>query len=906
MKKLKVGIYGVAIFMFICLLTNGFDVYAASCNKSLDEFKKYYENTCTWNNIASYYKVTMLWKDDDEYTILLKGKNVNKNDQFKVVEISSGKLADGQTIDSLPVIKRNKSLTIKIDPGKNGDDDYVSVKVQLIKSKKFNDCLNTSPCDIKHGYTNGTPYTVELTASSGQPLINGSSLDEKTKINYSNEISKEITEAKNSRLNSTYGSLIEEIKNNSNTKKIKQSNATDKKNLYCNPNINSETVTNSNTLLGNNKDKYYSSNTKYFYVEGKTPTKQIKATLTYNYSPTNYKTETVPICDITCDEAVKVEYGPPVASMAGLCFEYSVKITSYVRCGAKNVNAKFDTSKYDYCTPNPVCNSTEDYYDQAGPTQEFDECIKTCDGGKYSRKCSNSCYKKVYGNSASSTKLTLLSNYENNVVKLRAKSGIVNRDYTDCADKDGCYYFSGDTILWKSKGKFANSGLSCGNVRDTKGMMPGRYYLEKLNVTGNGCPNNTSTSNYYYIDYNGIYVANYKSGTTCGNDCKWTGCSKSSYMNPAQARADADSNKKAIVAALKSCKAAATCSTRTNTVTIKTNFATYSEISNTGSNVQSKKDENYSECKTNYNYTASFGEFSLPSNGYDTNKSEKSFSDDDKIVLSRDACYVKGNTDSEKYLTEWGFPGTFLNVKHGDVKYDSSTDDENGYVYKDKNFCLPLNIASVNTKWWKQFVENQSVTGYDSDGDNTRKGIIYNILATSRDFGYYGWNFDINCFFGVSNGVLGSSSSASSNSNTSSSNNSNKCDSTSTYDKSSFRVVDLSSTDTLFANRKNIGFNWTSAATAKKLGGGYNTSPSKIAEQVTKNNELDYQFNLNKSNLAKIKQYTKSKKDGNYSKYNGNLTLSDNKSVIYYTSPLVTDIGTRSKNILGVNNIYTK
>lgn len=33
---------------------------------------------------------------------------------------------------------------------------------------------------------------------------------------------------------------------------------------------------------------------------------------------------------------------------------------------------------------------------KAGPNEEFDSCVKTCDGGKYSQSCINSCYNQVY------------------------------------------------------------------------------------------------------------------------------------------------------------------------------------------------------------------------------------------------------------------------------------------------------------------------------------------------------------------------------------------------------------------------------------------------------------------------------------------------------------------------------
>ena len=34
---------------------------------------------------------------------------------------------------------------------------------------------------------------------------------------------------------------------------------------------------------------------------------------------------------------------------------------------------------------------------QGGPNEDFEACINECDGGKYTPKCSNTCYEKIYG-----------------------------------------------------------------------------------------------------------------------------------------------------------------------------------------------------------------------------------------------------------------------------------------------------------------------------------------------------------------------------------------------------------------------------------------------------------------------------------------------------------------------------
>lgn len=119
------------------------------------------------------------------------------------------------------------------------------------------------------------------------------------------------------------------------------------------------------------------------------------------------------VCDTQCYEHLTVSYSPPVASKAGLCFTYKVTVKSETKCG---VNTSTDylnglLSK-EACSPTPVCENASTKT-QAGPSQEFDDCVKECDGGEYSQSCINKCYKKVY--SKNSTKSN--SSNESNKVK---------------------------------------------------------------------------------------------------------------------------------------------------------------------------------------------------------------------------------------------------------------------------------------------------------------------------------------------------------------------------------------------------------------------------------------------------------------------------------------------------------
>ena len=141
-------------------------------------------------------------------------------------------------------------------------------------------------------------------------------------------------------------------------------------------------------------DTDYYTNKNYIIGTGKITVPGGQYQYTGEYKNTVIKSAS---CELTCTEVVKVEYGPPVASKAGLCFEYKVKVTSRVNCTATEPEKP---PKQYTCTPVPWCVHPSGYTaHQGGPDDDFDDCVDTCDGGVYSDRCTNKCYKQVYGES---------------------------------------------------------------------------------------------------------------------------------------------------------------------------------------------------------------------------------------------------------------------------------------------------------------------------------------------------------------------------------------------------------------------------------------------------------------------------------------------------------------------------
>ena len=109
----------------------------------------------------------------------------------------------------------------------------------------------------------------------------------------------------------------------------------------------------------------------------------------------------------SCTENYEATGDQPKLVRAGSGFEY--ESTFRVTRSCKKI--KINESKHytpSYC-PIPIycekcscdCSWTgasgaEHTGSEAGPNDQFDQCVKQCDGGKYSQKCINSCYQDVY------------------------------------------------------------------------------------------------------------------------------------------------------------------------------------------------------------------------------------------------------------------------------------------------------------------------------------------------------------------------------------------------------------------------------------------------------------------------------------------------------------------------------
>lgn len=661
-------------------------------------------------------------------------------------------------------------------------------------------------------------------------------------------------------------------------------------------------------------DSKYYVNKKYLYGEG---TIKINLENGYKYNG-EYSDTTAQLdasCELKCEEVVKVEYGPPIASKAGLCFEYKVKVTSRVNC--EMTTPPTEPPKQVVCTPTPWCNHQGGYADhQGGPNEEFDSCVAKCDGGKYSDRCVNKCYKQVYGKSIVRKTTGYEIAYNDKGLGVPYEYKYVDGRLVWDVDNDYNRYIvnaDGSHTAITSRG---------GPRQGTPAVSRDSYWHRTSNDWG------YYSSVYTLYDKTGIPLIANCSTTNCwwdlNDDYACTDTSNLRYLNhpdvykgtkyegKSAIETDAEFNKKQYETLVKQCEAYASCNTTTAEFTISVDYTVKG---------------NKTKQTINFPYTENNN-----SNSKDTITSKDTSAscpaESNSIILSSDGCYNCSNINEKKmYMTEWSFPGTWLHNKTGRITYNPSSATSESWRKMPNKFCLPLNIENTNTKWYNyyQAKNNGDDTSYSynnpeyitnvtcPDGrkltniceyKNTKftsddaKNIDYNINATARKFGMYEWDIDISCFYAV-NDLFPKEK------------ESDDCSALTCTDEveAKVRSVDLTNlfpdkegnklTDSSNTGRA-PGFNWTSFAEQTTKDKDYTSLPSKYAKwvqakgtNVYSDDYLDYEVNLTKEIINEIKKEFNSGMNKKYTSWEGDTEVN---SVINYQSPLFRNGGILSSN----------
>ena len=621
------------------------------------------------------------------------------------------------------------------------------------------------------------------------------------------------------------------------------------------------------TLDSSKKTGYEYVNKTSFYASQIT---KVPVTYKKHYDGQAEQTQTIDnACIRTCEEAVDVEYGPPQAAIGGFCIEYQVKVTSRVKCESQ-VNVQ-PPQEEGVCQPVPYCIHSNGFENvQGGPNEDFDACVNQCDGGKYTQSCSTKCYNKVYVNGSKKN----MADYAANSVATFMANAIPT----------GGYYTrsSNGTVIWVSTGPVRSRF----NSTYAQWYIDHRYYLAVVEDEKNGGP--------YFADANGFKRKDYGK-YNCNGICSNIGCGANTYLRSETAQSDYSENLQAYLTAIDKCKAAATCTTKTANFTMT---AEYTDSSNKNITINypiNTKDELNSVEDQNDRVQT------IPTN---------------TTLLSYDGCYKSGK-EGNWYQAEWTFPGTWVNNKTGEISFQPKP--TSGWHEAKNKFCLPLDIKNVNVNWWNWYMAkkraastttatsgsytsdeyNDTCTNVNSGANSSDyKPEKYNIHAKTENFGYFGWKFEVDCFFAVSDGT----------STTQTKEQNNKCDTK--FNNYSTRTVtneDLFPSDeqsgqaTSTKNNatntgRTPGFNWTAAASIpENKNEVYANNPEVIIGKIQhegksiydENKEdtyLDYEFQLSTKDLNNIRK--DNKRLSSYNDWQGTSTKDKNANVYVYSSSL--------------------
>lgn len=410
-----------------------------------------------------------------------------------------------------------------------------------------------------------------------------------------------------------------------------------------------------------------------------------------------------------------------------------------------------------------------------------------------------------------------------------------------------------------------------------------------------------------YNVYSGFKKNDYGNGNHCQDNCYWSGCSDTTYLNESDAAQDTINNMKIYNQAIATCSAAASCTTKTAHFTIGVDYTDTDGEEHTvdfplaSSKVDSAKLPSHGE---GFSGTTSGTEIFIP---------ELTITPEDEDGYA--GCYDDASAQNW-YQVAWSFPGTWINNKTGEISYVNKGNDTAWHKQEDK-FCIPLNAANANRTWWRWKLIDKNTSVNESDID-------YNIHAATTDFGYFGWNFDFECFYALENDEIVCTGDDCDPDPTCTGDNCDPGTTISTEDYV-FRIVDLNdlfpeSEETTEKNESKLeitgrqpGYNWTLdadnvgdqttslALTAKNTS--YPVNPIELIQDIqSKGNSiysdeyLDYRITLDSDALKYLRNYNKQYK---YTDYQGSTAIKN--GVTSYRSSVITHLNPSKRAGYGNN-----
>lgn len=453
------------------------------------------------------------------------------------------------------------------------------------------------------------------------------------------------------------------------------------------------------------------------------------------YSHTEDVTDSTSSCRQICKETVTVEFSSPVATQSGMCFQYLVKLDSKLEC--EHVYTAPLPTRPSVCVANAACQTAYGISENGGPTEDFDACVLECDNGKYSQACINQCYQKVYGtsNNARDDIITNRGLFQNgNTVfskaNFMANESCLTPESVDPnnANQIQALYLQhqrdpGGRYVTDSSGKTHWQKASSGCASTL-----GQYYFTSVTSTRNtvlkvhGIWNNgLGTARYCSNDNDGFLRLCSLNGRyySCTENCWWQNqCASDSVSSETVAQATYEQALKNYYAAKANCEnKAPTCSNKT---------ATYKmSVDNEGKT-------------TTYQATQ--------------RQNSSNISGDDLVKSSSGYCLgsdTSSRNNGSYYSLQLNFPKQYIHNKTGEVTTSVTSNNLPFYTAVGDKFCTKLTSKNINSSWydWKVNQNSKSLTA--SEKQAITDTIQNNITTSVSDFGYFGWNFDISCFYAL-------------------------------------------------------------------------------------------------------------------------------------------------------------
>ena len=452
------------------------------------------------------------------------------------------------------------------------------------------------------------------------------------------------------------------------------------------------------------------------------------------------ETETVNNCTTTCKEEIEVNFSDPVATQAGMCFQYLIEIKSKVVCDSYYTAPR--PSKPAVCVPTASCVKSNGYEsDKGGPSEDFDACVQECDGGEYTQNCIDKCYTKVYETSDSKS-----GKQANRQTTFEPTPSIFTTDYSISSNSQATKLANGCLTPWNTTDANAlynqhqkdPGGEYSGNrwIPSKTGCSSsiGQFYFRSLGVTEQtidevrGWYSDSYGVKQYDAGPNGFLVRIKRDGYSdvCNDTCSWiNNCGSNTVLTQYLADQQYQKELEEWEKAKEQCEQkAATCTNETTDYEIV--------VDNVDKDNDTDDDEETFSSSQKLNGTTVTGEFP------------------DMVILTDGSC-EDGEDDPWNYHNIITFPGTWINNKTGQTVHSMDPGHEDFYTYVGNQYCTKLNSVPINTAWydWKVNQNGDSSALTDEEKNEIEDNIEMNINGHIDNYGYFGWDFDISCFYAV-------------------------------------------------------------------------------------------------------------------------------------------------------------